>query len=77
MERELGAMGVQVRRSLTVSSFLKDAIIPTFQVDWKGFRFGISYDNTYSTLRKAAGMSSIEFSLSYVNLHHALFKQRR
>ena len=28
MERELGAMGVQVRRSLTVSSFLKDAIIP-------------------------------------------------
>ena len=28
IERELGAMGVQVRRSLTVSSFLKDAIIP-------------------------------------------------
>ena len=28
MERELGYMGVQVRRSLTVSSFLKDAIIP-------------------------------------------------
>lgn len=28
MERELGTMGVQVRRSLTVSSFLKDAIIP-------------------------------------------------
>ena len=28
MERELGAMGVQVRRSLTISSFLKDAIIP-------------------------------------------------
>ena len=27
MERELGAMGVQVRRSLTISSFLKDAII--------------------------------------------------
>ena len=26
--RELGKMGVQVRRSLTVSSFLKDAIIP-------------------------------------------------
>jgi type IX secretion system PorP/SprF family membrane protein len=56
---------------------LKDAIIPTFQVDWKGFRFGISYDNTYSTLRRAAGMSSVEFSLSYVNLHHALFKARR
>ncbi len=28
IERELGAMGVQIRRSLTVSSFLKDAIIP-------------------------------------------------
>ncbi len=28
IERELGRMGVQVRRSLTVSSFLKDAIIP-------------------------------------------------
>lgn len=56
---------------------LKDALIPTFQVDWKGFRVGISYDNTYSSLRRAAGMGSIEFSLSYVNLHHALFKQRR
>ncbi|MDD3237425.1 MAG: acyl-CoA dehydratase activase-related protein [Candidatus Gastranaerophilales bacterium] len=28
VERELGRMGVQTRRSLTVSSFLKDAIIP-------------------------------------------------
>ncbi len=28
IERELGKMGVQVRRSLTISSFLKDAIIP-------------------------------------------------
>src|SRR5574344_2415870 len=28
IERELGRMGVQTRRSLTVSSFLKDAIIP-------------------------------------------------
>lgn len=28
IERELGKMGVQVRRSLTVSGFLKDAIIP-------------------------------------------------
>ena len=30
IEKELGRMGVQVRRSLTVSSFLKDAIIPKF-----------------------------------------------
>ena len=28
IERELGKMGVQTRRSLTVGSFLKDAIIP-------------------------------------------------
>ncbi len=28
IERELGKMGVQTRRSLTISSFLKDAIIP-------------------------------------------------
>lgn len=30
IERELGRMGVQTRRSLTVGSFLKDAIIPKF-----------------------------------------------
>ncbi|MBR1620033.1 CoA protein activase [bacterium] len=30
IERELGRMGVQVRRSLTLTSFLKDAIIPKF-----------------------------------------------
>lgn len=30
IERELGKMGVQTRISLTVSSFLKDAIIPKF-----------------------------------------------
>lgn len=34
IERELGKMGVQTRRSLTVGSFLKDAIIP------KAFRKG-------------------------------------
>lgn len=34
LERELGRMGVETRRSLTVSSFLKDAIIP------KAFRKG-------------------------------------
>lgn len=34
IEKELGRMGVQTRRSLTVSSFLKDAIIPKmFQKD--------------------------------------------
>lgn len=34
IERELGSMGVQTRRSLTVGSFMKDAIIP------KAFRKG-------------------------------------
>lgn len=34
LEKELGRMGVETRRSLTVSSFLKDAIIP------KAFRKG-------------------------------------
>ena len=33
MERELGAMGVQVRRSLTVSSFLKDVKISTLETE--------------------------------------------
>ena len=32
IERELGKMGVQTRRTLTVSSFLKDAIIPKFLI---------------------------------------------
>ncbi len=30
IEKELGRMGVQTRRSLTISGFLKDAIIPKF-----------------------------------------------
>jgi type IX secretion system PorP/SprF family membrane protein len=56
---------------------LRDAIIPTVQIDYKGFRFGLSYDGTLSALRRTSGIGSIEFSLSYINLHHALFKTRR
>jgi type IX secretion system PorP/SprF family membrane protein len=56
---------------------LKDAIIPRIAVDWKGFRLGASYDITISTLRRAYTGGSMEFSLSYTNLQHALFKRRR
>lgn len=56
---------------------LKDAIIPTVNVDYKGFKFGISYDITVSALRRASYGGSLEFSLSFTNLNHALFKGRR
>ena len=56
---------------------LKDAIAPAIMVDWRGFKFGVSYDVTVSALRKAYTGGSIEFSLSYTNLSHALFKGRR
>lgn len=56
---------------------IKDAIIPTMLVDWKGFHFGMSYDVTLSALRKTHGGGSLEFSLAYRNLNHALFKRRR
>ncbi len=55
----------------------KDAVSPTIMVDWKGFKFGASYDVTVSALRKAYRGGSLEFSLSYTNLSHALFKSRR
>jgi type IX secretion system PorP/SprF family membrane protein len=53
----------------------KDAISPTVQIDWKGFHLGMSYDLTISSMRKAY-TGSMEFSLSYTNLNHALFKTR-
>ena len=55
----------------------KDAIIPSVMIDWKGFQFGISYDVTISELRKAYSGGSLEFSLSFINLDHSLFKTRR
>jgi type IX secretion system PorP/SprF family membrane protein len=54
----------------------KDALVPSILVDWNGFRFGVSYDVTISTMRKAYTGGSLEFSLSYTNLSHALFKSR-
>lgn len=54
----------------------KDAIIPSIMIDWRGFKFGVSYDVTVSTMRRAYGGGSLEFSLSYTNLSHALFKSR-
>ena len=56
---------------------LKDAIMPSVLIDWRGFQFGISYDVTLSALRNAYKGGSLEFSLSYVNRSHALFKTRR
>lgn len=55
---------------------LKDALIPSVMVNWRGFKFGVSYDVTVSTMRKAYSGGSLEFSLSYTNLSHALFKSR-
>lgn len=54
----------------------KDAIIPAIMLDYRGFKFGVSYDVTISTMRRAYGGGSLEFSLSYTNLSHALFKSR-
>ncbi|HIP31640.1 MAG TPA: type IX secretion system membrane protein PorP/SprF [Crocinitomicaceae bacterium] len=55
----------------------KDAIIPSIMIDWRGFQFGISYDVTISELRKAYGGGSLEFSLSFRNLDHSIFKTRK
>jgi len=54
-----------------------DAIIPALMFDYRGFQFGISYDFTISPLRNTHSGGSLEFSLSYRNLYHALFKTRR
>lgn len=54
-----------------------DAIIPTVMFDWKGFKFGISYDATISPLRNSHRGGTLEFSVVYRNLSHALFKKRR
>lgn len=56
---------------------LSEGIIPSVMVDWKGFQFGVSYDVTLSALRQAYRGGSLEFSLSYVNRHDALFKTRK
>lgn len=53
LEKELGRMGVQTRRSLTVSSFLKDAIIP------KAFRKGETHLERANRLAKPYLMRDI------------------
>lgn len=53
IEKELGKMGVQVRRSLTVSSFLKDAVIP------KAFRKGETHLQRANRLAKPYLMRDI------------------
>jgi type IX secretion system PorP/SprF family membrane protein len=56
---------------------VKDAIIPSLLLDWGGFKFVLSYDVTISKLRRAYSGGSLEFSMVYVNKHHALFKTRK
>lgn len=53
LEKELGRMGVETRRSLTVSSFLKDAIIP------KAFRKGETHLERAERLAKPYLMRDI------------------
>ncbi|MBI1836539.1 MAG: PorP/SprF family type IX secretion system membrane protein [Flavobacteriia bacterium] len=55
---------------------VKDAIIPSFMVDVKSFRLGLSYDVTISQLRRAYGGGSFEISLTYTNLNNFLTKKR-
>ena len=62
---------------LGVYTRLKDALVPTVQIDYRGFHFGISYDVTLSALRRAYRGGSLEFTLSYTNIKHALFTTRR
>jgi type IX secretion system PorP/SprF family membrane protein len=46
---------------------LKDAVIPYFGLDYKSFRFGMSYDVNISSLKEAShGKGAFEVSLSYV-----------
>jgi type IX secretion system PorP/SprF family membrane protein len=54
-----------------------DALIPSVMIDWRGFQFGVSYDVTISQLRHAYSGGSLEFSLSFTNLDHSLFKTRK
>lgn len=56
---------------------VRDGIIPSVMVDWRGFQFGMSYDITLSALRNAYRGGSLEFSLSYINRNDALFKTRK
>lgn len=56
---------------------LRDAIIPSVMIDWRGFQFGVSYDITLSQLRQVYSGGSLEFSLAYRNLHDALFKSKK
>lgn len=56
---------------------IKDGIIPSVMIDWRGFQLGLSYDVTLSALRRAYRGGSLEFSLSYTNRIHALFKTRK
>lgn len=55
---------------------VNDAIAPTIALQFKGFKFNVSYDITTSIMRKAYYGGSLEFSLTYTNLNYSLFKKR-
>ena len=54
----------------------KDALIPSFMIDMQSLKLMLSYDFTTSQLRRASGSNSFEISLTYTNLHNAIFKSR-
>ena len=54
----------------------KDAVYPYIGYLFNDLQIGVSYDVTVSTMRRAYRGGSLEFSLSYTNLNHALFKTR-
>lgn len=56
---------------------VKDAVIPSVLIDYKGFKFGMSYDVTISKLRRAYGGGSLEFSISYSNLFKGVHRDTR
>jgi type IX secretion system PorP/SprF family membrane protein len=55
---------------------VKDAIIPTVKMQYKNFRFGISYDITVSKFGQYYKAGGLEFSLNYTNIDFALFRRR-
>jgi hypothetical protein len=59
-------LGLYNRISTIQAGASPDAIIPYAAIDYKGFRFGVSYDATVSQWRNAgSGVGALELSISY------------
>jgi hypothetical protein len=55
-----------------------DAIMGTAGLDWKGFRFGVSYDYNTSSLKEASnGNGGFEISIRYIAPNPLDFAGRR